>query len=208
MGDFRQTCPVVHWGNKAQVIDASIKSSPLWPLFKVCTLTHPIHNSADLEFTLFVDTIGDGAGPDICLDSMLDIVTNPEDLMLFVCPMEILQDPVKCLKHSILCPTNIQVNFYNDTLLKRVDGVERTYHAADSLKEVDDTSLVTPDSALDYVAKHPPSSFPHSKLIAKTGGVYHLMWNMSIDWGLVKNMQVMVIGVGNWNITSPFGLPN
>ena len=112
---------------------------------------------------------------------MLDIVTDPEDLMSFVYPMEILQDSVECLKHSILCPTNIQVDFYNDTLLKRVDGVERTYHAADSLKEVDNASLVTPDSALDYVTKHPPPGFPHSKLIVKTGGVYHLMRNMSID---------------------------
>ena len=201
MGDFRQTCPVVHWGTKAQVIDASIKSSTLWPLFKVHTLTQPIHNLADLEFALFVDTIGDGAGPDICLDGMLDIVTNPKDLMSFVYPMEILQDSVKCLKCSILCPTNIQVDFYNDTLLKRIDGVECTYHAADSLKEVDEAGLVTPDSALDYVAKHPPPGFPHSNLIAKMGCVYHLMWNMSIDQGLVKNVQVVVIGVGNQIIT-------
>ena len=89
MGDFRQTCPVIFQGTKAQVIDVSIKSSPLWPQFKVHTLTQPIHNLANLEFTLFVDTIGDGAGPDICLDGMLDIVTNPEDLMSFVYPMEI-----------------------------------------------------------------------------------------------------------------------
>ena len=196
MGNFRQTCPVVCWGTKAQVIDASIKSSALWPLFKVHTLTQPICNLANLEFTLFVDTIGDGAGPDICLDGMLDIVTNPEDLMSFVYPMEILQDSVKCLKCSILCPTNIQVDFYNNTLLKRIDRVECTYHAADSLKEVDEAGLVTPDSTLDYVAKHPPG-FPHSNLIAKTGGVYHLMWNMLIDQGLMKNVRVVVIGVGN-----------
>ena len=142
MGDFRQTCPVVCQGTKAQVINASIKLFPLWPLFKVCTLTQSIHNLANLEFTLFVDTIGDGAGLDICLDGMLDIVTNPEDLMSFVYPMEILQDSIKCLKHSILCPANIQVNFYNDTLLKRVDGVECTYHAADSLKKVDEAGVM------------------------------------------------------------------
>lgn len=201
MGDFRQTCPVIRRGTKAQVVNASIKSSPLWPLFKVRTLTQPIRNAADLEFAKVVDAIGDGAGPDIRLDTMLDIVTDPEDLMAFVYPPEVLRDSVKCLKRSILCPTNIQVDFYNDTLLKRVEGVERTYHAADSLKEVDEAGLVTPDSALDYVARHPPPGFPHNKLIVKTGGVYRLMRNMSIDRGLVKNVRVVVVGVGNRIIT-------
>ena len=60
---------------------------------------------------------------------------------------------------------------------------------------------MTPDSALDYVTKHPPPGFPHSKLIAKMGGVYRLMWNMLIDQGLVKNVQVVVIGVGSQIIT-------
>jgi len=30
LGDFRQTCPVIRKGSKAQIIDASIKSWPFW----------------------------------------------------------------------------------------------------------------------------------------------------------------------------------
>lgn len=65
LGDFRLTCPVIRRGTRAQVIKASIRSSPLWPLFKVFRLTIPIRNAADPEFAAFVDTIGDGAGPEV-----------------------------------------------------------------------------------------------------------------------------------------------
>ena len=68
LGDFRQTCPVVHGGSQADVIDASIKSSPLWHLFQVFPLTAPIRNADDPEFALWVDNIGDGAGPDVNMD--------------------------------------------------------------------------------------------------------------------------------------------
>jgi hypothetical protein len=37
LGDFRQTCPVIRRGTRAQVVDASIKSSELWPLFSAKT---------------------------------------------------------------------------------------------------------------------------------------------------------------------------
>ena len=35
LGDFRQTCPVIHGGTRAQVVDASIKSLPLWDFFTI-----------------------------------------------------------------------------------------------------------------------------------------------------------------------------
>ncbi|KIJ24814.1 hypothetical protein M422DRAFT_194251, partial [Sphaerobolus stellatus SS14] len=44
-GDFRQTCPVIRRGSKWQVIDASIKSSPLWNSFQIRRLTVPIRNA-------------------------------------------------------------------------------------------------------------------------------------------------------------------
>ncbi|KIJ28702.1 hypothetical protein M422DRAFT_270005 [Sphaerobolus stellatus SS14] len=43
-GDFRQTCPVVRRGSKPQIIDASIRSSPLWFNFQVMRLTNAIRN--------------------------------------------------------------------------------------------------------------------------------------------------------------------
>lgn len=39
LGDFRQTCPVILYGTEADVIDASLNSSPLWSFFTIVRLT-------------------------------------------------------------------------------------------------------------------------------------------------------------------------
>jgi len=39
LGDFRQTCPVIRQGSRAQIVDASIRSSPLWSEFTI----HRLH---------------------------------------------------------------------------------------------------------------------------------------------------------------------
>lgn len=117
--------------------------------------------------------------------------------MSFVYPHETLHDLLMCLKWSILCPTNAQVNYYNDTLLECVEGIPCIYHAADSLKDIEETRLTPPESVLDYDAQHSSPGFPCSKLLIKTGGVYHVMCNMFLDHGLVKNVRVVVIAVGS-----------
>jgi hypothetical protein len=121
LGDFRQTCPVIRRGTRAQVVDASIKSSRLFSCFTVARLTEPIRNAEDLEFAAFVDTIGDGAGPEVQLD-MLQTVYSAEELASCVYPTEVLGDPLACLKRAILAPTNQQVDTFNKTILKDIPG--------------------------------------------------------------------------------------
>jgi hypothetical protein len=200
-GDFHQTCPVIQCQTRAQVADASIRSFLFWPAFKICHLTQPICNAVDPEFAHFVDDIGDGAGPEVPMPNMLDIVTGAEDLINFVYPQDILSNIVGCLKRAIFTPTNIQVDTYNETILKWVAGTERTYLAADKLKEVEDAGLTVPEGILDYVAKHPPPGFPHHTLTIKTGAVFRLLWNLSLDHSLVKNVQVVIMAVSARLIT-------
>lgn len=84
LGDWRQTCPVVRRGTRAQVVAASIKMSPLWQHFTTYHLITPIRNAEDLDYADFVDTIGDGAGPEIDLEPFLPITTEPDELIDFV----------------------------------------------------------------------------------------------------------------------------
>jgi len=200
LGDFRQTCPVIRRGSRAQIVDASIRSSPLWSEFTIHRLHRRRRNAGDLPFADFVDAIGDGAGPDVSLD-MLSIVTDSEDIMQFVYPDHILQDSASCLSRAILAPTNQQVDHYNNIILQRIHGTQRVYLAADSLKEVDNAGLVSPDSALDYVARQTPPGLPSHTLTVKTGSVYRLLWNFLLDRGLVKNVRVVVIDVGTRIVT-------
>lgn len=201
LGDFRQTCPVIRRGTRAQVVDASIKSSSLWPGFQIHRLAIPIRNAEDLEFAGFVDAIGQGAGPQVSLD-MLMKVESPALLSMFVYPQQILSEPERCLRRAILAPTNQQVDTYNGDILARVDGIARMYLAADSLKEADEAEVeITADSMLDYVARHLPPGFPHHNLTIKTNAVFRLLRNFSIDRGLVKNTRVVVRDVGDRLIT-------
>jgi hypothetical protein len=66
---------------------------------------------------------------------LLRQTTRAEELIDFVYPAEILLSPHDCLSRAILAPTNKQINVYNVTILDRIDGLQRSYIAADSLKE-------------------------------------------------------------------------
>ena len=195
LGDFRQTCPVVRGGSKSQVIDASIKSSPLWKTFDTFTLSTPIRNAADLEYATFVDDIGDGLVDDVSFD-LLHSASTEKEVIDFVYPPAVLDDPQACLNRAILAPTNRQIDVYNAMVLDRVVGDEKIYMATDSLKEADDCNLRSPNAILDYVRHHPPPGIPHHATIIKTNGVYRLLRNFSVDRGLVKNARVRVVDVG------------
>ncbi|RXW13239.1 hypothetical protein EST38_g12616 [Candolleomyces aberdarensis] len=200
LGDFRQTCPVIRGGSRAQVVSASIKSSPLWASFTVHRLIHPIRNAGDPPFSTFVNSIGDGGGPEVPLAG-LSIVQDKEVLTNFVFPHEIILNPSACVTRSILAPTNAQVDDYNILILNRLEGDTRVYFAADSLKEVDEAALPAPEGILDYVQKFTPPGVPPHSVTIKVESVCRLLRNFSIDRGLVKNVRVVVKGVGAWLIT-------
>jgi hypothetical protein len=195
LGDFRQTGPVVRRGSRAQIVDASIKSSTLWPVFTILRLTEPIRNAEDLEFAHFVDSIGDGAGPEVSLE-MLDRRDTPEEVLDFVFPLETIQDPLTCLSRAILAPTNRQVDSYNADILRLIEGNVHTYRAADTFKEGDDLGIIPPTSVFDFVARNTPPGLPPHALTIKTNAVFRLLRNFSVDRGLVKNTRVVVTNVG------------
>ena len=149
LGEFRQTCPVVQKGSKKDVIDASIKSSPLWPLFRTVHLPQLIRNAEDPDFATFINDIGDGTESSINLNVLLH-AHSPEELIDFVFPREVLLDPMQCLTWSILAPTNDQIDHYNDKLVSRLPGESRTYFAANTIWESNETNIIPPASILDY----------------------------------------------------------
>lgn len=207
LGDFRQTCPVIRYGTRQQIVDASISSSTLWNEFSVHRLTQPIRNAVDLPYSAFVDSVGDGLGPYVEL-SMLERVGRQEDLIQFVYPEDVLQDPVACLKRAILAPTNEQVHGYNRKILSRIEGVQRTYIAADALKDteeqedtVEGDDLTPIRAVLEEAKRQDQPGIPAHSLNVKVNGVYRLMCNFSPERGLVKNTRVVVTALGKRVIT-------
>lgn len=215
LGDFRQTCPVIPRGTKADILNACISQCRLWPQFEVARLITPIRNAEDPALASFVDAIGDGAGPNVDL-SFLTCVTTIDHVINFVYGQDITNDPTACLRRCILAPTNVQVDLYNAAVLTLIPSPSRQYHAADSLEEHaeaaeanigSDAPLPNPDAVLDYVRHQRPNGMPDYHLTIKVGGVYRLLRNFSIDQGLVKNVRVVVVGMGSKLITVRL-LPN
>ena len=215
LGDFRQTCPVIWNGTRAEVTNASISRSAVWSNFKIYRLIVPVRNSEDPPFAAFVDAIGDGGGPKISFQG-LQYARSRLELSRFVFPEDILGNPALCLRRSILAPTNSQVDAYNSIILDRLPGTTTLFCAADSLEEhtnvlgdSESEVLPTPDAILDYVSKVRPKGMPDHLLRIKIGGVYRLLRNLSVDRGLVKNTRVVVTGIGRKLITvhrlTPFG---
>ncbi|KAG8983330.1 hypothetical protein FRB93_007309 [Tulasnella sp. JGI-2019a] len=200
VGDFHQTCPVIRCSTRAQVIDASIRSSTLWDVMEVSTLTIPIRNAQDPGYAFFVDAIGDGMGPEVTLPYFMQVTMSQSDLINFTFPPHILCDPESSVKYSILAPTNNQVDAYNSTILHHMEGDARTYLAADELKELADVNRIPPEAAhaiLDYVARRPPPGIPAHSLTVKVGAVYRLLRNLSVERGLAKNIRGVVQSVGH-----------
>ena len=159
LGDFRQTCPVIRKGTRAEVINASISHSAIWPKFTIHHLITPIRNAEDPAFAAFVDAIGDGAGPEISFQGLQHARTRA-DLIQFVFPQDVIINPAVCLQHCILAPTNAQVDAYNSGILNLLPNNSKLFCAANSLEEhanisIDSESNVppAPDAVLDYVSK-------------------------------------------------------
>ena len=207
LGDFRQTCPVVHKGTKMDVINASISQSPIWSAFNIHRLTDPIQNAEDIPFSTFVDAIGDGAGPRISFQGLRHAQSRSE-LTYFIFPDDVISNLALCLKRNILAPRNSQVDAYNLAILTRLPGTMTFFSATDSLEEhknvlaeSENEILPTPDAILDYVSKVRPNGMPDHTLRIKLGGVYRLLRNFSVDHGLVKNTRVTITGIGRKLIT-------
>ena len=59
-GDFRQVLPVVRRGTRAQIVDSSMRMSPLWSSIKKIRLTLNMRARIDPWFADFLLRVGDG----------------------------------------------------------------------------------------------------------------------------------------------------
>jgi ATP-dependent DNA helicase PIF1 len=215
LGDFRQTCPVIPRGTRQDVIDASIRSSPLWSSLRIFHLSVPVRNAEDPEFSIWVDAVGDGVNTEVDLSILEHQFSTADQMINFVFPAHILADPSVCARRSILAVTNSQVDQYNNRILQRILGTERKYYACDTVKGFNNTldgtlieplanpesddeqgTIMTPQAILDHFIGHTPSGCPPWCLTIKEGAVYRLLRNFSIEKGLVKNSRVLVVTAG------------
>ncbi|XP_074373670.1 uncharacterized protein LOC141714020 [Apium graveolens] len=104
-GDFRQILPGIPKGTRADIIDASLTSSHLWPFFKVYELNQNMRLHNDSLSKADADNI---ATFDKC-------------------------DPVYLTERAILTPKNEMVHELNAMIMDMIPGESRTYLSSDSI---------------------------------------------------------------------------
>jgi len=129
-GDFRQQAPVVLRGNRVDVVEACVKSSPLWPRFQQLDLSQNMRVRA--EETAFCDwllAVGSGTH-----NGVGDFVALEDDLMTGDIVSSIFGPNVADLpsdevaSRAILCPKNSDTLMVNERILSSLPGESTTYY--------------------------------------------------------------------------------
>ena len=146
-GDWRQILPVVRHGSRADIIEACLKSSPLWQNIVLLKLHQNMRvklAGEDKNFAQELLAIGEGRIP---VETKLGEhkIKIPEDLNLkeasvndlcafvFDEPEQNYHRPEWLCSRAILCPTNQATDDVNQHMMAKFPGEHRNYKSADKL---------------------------------------------------------------------------
>ena len=114
-------------GRRSTIVEASIKSSPLWTEFGLRNLTHPQRDASDAGYSQFIDLVGDGdvdashsVDQDTHLTKMepMSATTIKEEAIQFVFPD--VNNTFECSDRTIITRTNVRVDELNGKILTRL----------------------------------------------------------------------------------------
>ena len=121
VGDFRQVAPVVRGGGLGAAIDASIRTSGLWPSFALNKLEQPMRNAADLEYCNYVDGIGEDVEHTYTIQlQYLERINTIDAALQWLYPRSVLEDPQRCIQRSFLTTLNACVDELNYVVLQQL----------------------------------------------------------------------------------------
>ncbi|WOH12888.1 hypothetical protein DCAR_0832397 [Daucus carota subsp. sativus] len=221
-GDFRQILPVIPKSTKADIIDASLNSSYLWPSFQVYELTQNMRlfnpNMSSTEaakiasFDEWLLQIGNGSLYD---DKEKELIRLPADLCItsYEDPMKsIIQaiystflqsysDPTYFKERAILTPTNDMVHELNEMIMDIIPAEARTYLSSDGICKAsfktDQNDLLYPTEFLNNLKF---SGVPNHNIQLKVGAPIMLLRNLNQGDGLCNGTRLIVTNLGKWSI--------
>ncbi|KAG7429200.1 ATP-dependent DNA helicase pif1 [Fusarium oxysporum f. sp. raphani] len=200
IGDFRQVAPVTPATTAPEaVFNASIRSSHLWPHFRILHLIAPLRNAANPFYSAWLDKISDRVTP---LDTVVDLrhlhlVYSIGDAVDFLFPAAVLDEPAQSVRRSFLSPFNLRVDEFNRTMLDRLRGDEVVLLSSNRIKEMETRTNALPSALeFDYLALLDEPGVPPHRLCLKPNAICSIMRNLDIAKGLVQNSRVRVVRIG------------
>ncbi|GKA96251.1 DNA helicase [Tanacetum coccineum] len=218
-GDFRQTLPVKKKASKAEILDASITASYLWPNFKTYVLqqnmrlAHPNmtdHKREQMKsFSEWLLNIGDGKigihqeadnedTATVHIPSELCIMhsdTALTELINFIYDEDTLQRPtaMRLQKRAIVCPKNETADTINATILASLNRPTKVYLSSDEATPHGDdggeTELLYPT---EYLNSLNFAGLPPHRLELKVGAPIILLRNLNLTNGLCNGTRMIV----------------
>ncbi|KAI3752350.1 hypothetical protein L2E82_24321 [Cichorium intybus] len=200
-GDFRQVLPVIRRGTRAQIVDSSLRMSPLWSLTKKIRLTINMRALADPWFSDFLMRVGDGDEESI-EESFIRI---PDDMSIpYSEEAKSKDDSINAIfpslqinggssdyiiSRAILSTKNEHVDKINDQLIDRLCGEEKVYYSFDEAE--DDKNNFYP---MEFLNSLNVSGLPPHYLRLKIGCPIILLRNIDPSNGLCNGTRLICKG--------------
>ncbi|KAL9992859.1 putative DNA helicase [Helianthus debilis subsp. tardiflorus] len=200
-GDFRQVLPVIKRGTRAQIVDSSLRMSPLWSITKKMRLTINMRALNDPWYCGFLLRVGDGTEqsiegsyiriPDNMTIPCTDRQNSITQLINAVFPS--LQNNVHSsdyiISRAILTTKNDSVDEINDKMIDMFQGEEKVYYSFDEAE--DDHHNYYPTEFLNSLTV---SGLPPHKLRLKIGCPIILLRNIDPSHGLCNGTRLICRG--------------
>ncbi|KAL4581368.1 hypothetical protein LXL04_017582 [Taraxacum kok-saghyz] len=200
-GDFRQVLPVVRRDTRAQIVDSSLRMSPLWPSIKKLSLTINMRALADPWFSEFLMRVGDGEEgaidgtfiriPDDMSIPYTDKGKSKDDLIDAIFPSLQINGGSSdyIISRAILSTKNENVDEINDQLIDRFIGEQRVYYSFDEAE--DDINNFYP---MEFLNSLNVSGLPPHYLRLKIGCPIILLRNIDPSNGLCNGTRLICKG--------------
>ena len=205
-GDFRQILPVVRNGTRANIVDASLKHSYLWPSISVLHLTTNmrVHLRGDEQAGMFAEyllSIGNGSYPHtelpnvITLPTFISCTETLEEMKRTIYPnlQDHANDDKWLSERAILAPLNDTVNRINASLIQQFPGNVITYRSVDSALN-DDEAVHFPTEFLNSIEL---SGLPPHELTLKQGCPIILLRSLDPPRLMNGTQRIMTKGSAN-----------
>ena len=203
-GDFCQTLPIVPHGSRADILDACIKFSSLWPYFTVLHLQQNMRTTDDQSnFNQWLLRVGNGSCRPNDPHGILpqDSIEIPEDMVekndiikaIYGDSIISLQNIPELAQKVILTSTNKHVMEINIKLLSLLPGNSKSYFSVDSIDDPQDGD----DYSQEFLNAQTPSGMAPHRLVLKVGAIVMLLRNMNQNMGLCNGTRLIITSMHN-----------
>ncbi|XP_054259511.1 uncharacterized protein LOC128984236 [Macrosteles quadrilineatus] len=210
-GDFRQIAPVVARARTpADIACVSLRASHLWPSFKLFSLSTPHRTGSSTAYSEFLLGVGNGTISTVVFDedrhtcNLIPLpgvryVTSLSDLITFVFPDYVLNDPDLTARRAILSTVNANVQNINAVVRNLASGIVHDLRSVDTVDKETDDGMEVDNQLLNQATS---KGVPDHVLRLKIGSVCLIMRNLNIDSGLVNGTKVIITAISPRLITA------